>query len=146
MAGQQKSNTNSSSNPCTLYKEAQGGEKDTRTDAQRDHAERLRESSRRKKAKPERETKRRRRSAEEGKAENKRRARQKVEPHSNFLFFFAAAFIFLYHSAGSPKATSSPLTRAMTPRDGSKALRQRRTYTPPKQNQVTFTLRGGEVT
>ena len=85
-----------------------------------DHAqerERSREKAQgAKKAKPERETERRRRSAEEErKAEDKRRARQKVEPHSNFLFFFAVAFIFLYHSAGSPKAMSSSLPR-VTPR------------------------------
>ena len=106
--------------PCTLYKEAQGEEKRTTDRRTRDHAqerERSREKAQgAKKAKLERETERRRRSAEEErKAEDKRRARQKVEPHSNFLFFFAVAFIFLYHSAGSPKAMSSSLPR-VTPR------------------------------
>ena len=113
--------------PCTLYKEAQGEERTTTTNRTTNQGPRTRERERSrekaqgaKKAKPERETERRRRSAEEErKAGDKRRARQKVEPHSNFLFFFTVAFIFLYHSAGSPKAMSSSLP-CVTPRGSHK--------------------------
>ena len=79
---------------CALYKEAQRRRRKRDRRGERDRGEHTTQGT--KKAKPERETERRRRSAEEEerKAEDKRRARQKVEPHSNFLFFFAAPLSF----------------------------------------------------